>query len=349
MTRPLRAALSALVLALVTIRGAEAQTEATLTLSQEAAYWNEVVVARIVTVACHVELSGGPVVGFTPGVGWTVDIGLAVFYCPISALPPLTVLVDIGPLPPRDYTVRVFDSGQPVVLATAPLNVYEKASVSVDMPEAATAEVPIPLVLRGPASSGCFLLEPPQLQGRVITATFDDNCPVLPPPGPHLFAEQFPIGPLTEGEYEVRFFEYTFEPRPRLYRQTLKVVGLTDCAPSDTVLCLQNGRFRVEVHWKDFAGNTGPGHTIPLPGRDDSGLFWYFSKGNIELTAKILNACDVVGDGGSWWVFLSSSSTVEYSVNVIDTVTHRTKTYTNNRGQAAPLIADTATFLCAAP
>jgi hypothetical protein len=344
MPRPLRA-LSALLLALVPICGAEAQVQSNLTLSPAAALWNDVVVARIDINACFVE-AASPVVGFTTGVGWTVDIPLIVTACPIVA-PPISIFVEIGPLYPQDYVVRVLD--QSVVLDTAPLSIYREASVSVELPEVATDAAPFPLVLRGPASGGCFLLNPPEVQGNVITATFDDNCPVLPIPGAHIFEEEYMVGPLPAGEYEVRFFEYAQEPRPRLHRQTLIVYDADECVPSDTVLCLQDGRFRVEVDWKDFQNNTGPGHAIPLAGRDDSGLFWYFSKENIELTVKILNACDVVGDGGSWWVFLSSGSTVEYAVTVTDIKTHRTKTYTNDRGEAAPLVADTSAFPCAAP
>jgi hypothetical protein len=31
------------------------------------------------------------------------------------------------------------------------------------------------------------------------------------------------------------------------------------CAPSDTVLCLNTGRFGVAVHWQDTRGRSGEG------------------------------------------------------------------------------------------
>ena len=344
MPRPLRA-LSALLLALVPLRGAEAQPPVSLTMSTQAALWNEVVVARFEADACGLE-AASPVVGFTEGVGWTVDIPLTVTSCEIVP-PRLSVSVEIGPLYPRDYVVRAFANGQPPVVATAPLKVYQEASVDIQMPEVVTDSAPFPLVLRGPASGGCFILDPPAVQGNVITAFFDDNCPVIPIPGPHLFEEESVIGPLPAGEYEVRFFEWPiFGQRPRLHRRTLTVHDSEKCVPSDTVLCLQDGRFRVEVDWKDFQNHTGKGHASPLAGRDDSGLFWYFRQENIELTAKVLNGCGFGGGGGYWWVFLSSGSTVEYTVTVTDTLTDRTKTYTNDRGEAAPLLADTTAFSC---
>ena len=343
MTRLLRA-LSALLLALVPLCGAEAQSPATFTLSTNAAVWNDVVVARIEADVCGLDASS-PVVGFTAGVGWTVDIHVDVTPC--NVLPPrLTTLVEIGPLYPGDYVVRVFD--QSFEVGTAPLSIYRTASVSVELPAVVTDAAPFPLVLRGPAPGPCFLLDPPQVHGKVITATFDANCPIIPIPGPLLFEEEATVGPLPAGEYEVRFFEWPVElspqqPRPRLHRRTLTVYDSDRCVPSDTALCLQDERFRVEVDWKDFQGHAGKGHPIPLAGRDDSGLFWFFRNENVELTAKVLNGCNL---GGHWWVFLSSGSTVEYTVKVTDTLTGSTKTYANDRGESAPLVADTAAFPC---
>lgn len=345
MPRSLRA-LSALLLALVPFRAAEAQA-VSLTLSQDAALWNDVVVARLEGSLCRLD-AASPEVGFTPGVGWTVDIDVSVEAC--NHLPPLlTTLVEIGPLYPQDYIVRVFEvfeNGQPTLAATAPLKVYREASLDVVLPEAATDAAPFTLTFRGPASSACYILEPeePLVQGRTITMSFSDNCPIIPVGEPRIFAEPFQVGPLPAGEYGVRFFEHVGgESRPRLHRQTLTVHDADGCVPSETTLCLQGGRFRVEVDWKDFENHTGKGHAIPLEGRDDSGLFWYFREENIELTVKVLNGC---GLGNHWWVFLSSGSTVEYTVTVTDTLTGRTKTYTNDRGEAAPLVADTAAFSC---
>ena len=352
MPRPLRA-LSALLLALVPLRGAEAQS-VSLTLSHDAALWNDVVVARLEADSCGLA-AASPEVGFTPGVGWTIDIDATVKVC--NVIPNrFTESVEIGPLYPQDYVVRVFENlivndqpTAPTLAATAPLKVYQEASVSIEAPGSVSDAAPFPLVLRGPASGGCFLLDPPTVQGNVITANFDDNCPVIPIPGSHLFEEEAMIGPLAAGEYELRFFEWSLNPleqRPRLHRQTLTVHDADKCVPSDTVLCLQDGRFRVEVHWRILQENGGVGHAIPLAGRDDSGLFWFFQKENIELTVKVLNGCAL---GGHWWVFLSSGSTVEYGVIVTDTLTHRTKTYGNVSEEAAPLVADTAAFPCDAP
>lgn len=333
------------LLALVLAGGAAQAQQSTLTLFPEAAVWNDVIEARIEGTGCTGETETA--VHFVEGIGWIIDIDL--LHCSGSATPFSTV-VELGPLFPQDYTVNLQNAIRHIVSPPPPpfdtdtLKVYREASLDVVLPEAATDAAPFTLTFRGPASSPCFQLEPPVVQGNAITATFVDNCPILPIPGAHIFAEEFQVGPLAAGEYEVRLFEYVEgESRPRLHRQTLFVHDADGCVPSDTVLCLQGARFRLEVDWKDFQNHAGKGHAIPLADRDDSGLFWFFQEENIELTAKVLDGC---GLGGHWWVFLSSGSTVEYTVKVTDTLTGRTKTYTNDRGESAPLVADTAAFSC---
>jgi hypothetical protein len=344
--------LTLLLVGLVALCGAaHAQPQATLTLFPEVAEWGDVIEARIEGIGCTGAVTGTSV-NFTPVVGWTVDIFLAISHCPISAVAPFSTTVEIGPLYPLDYTVRLHDDAahSPPLppLDTAPLSVRRQASLEIELPETATDAAPFPLVFRGPASSSCFILNPPVVTGNVIEASFDDNCPILPPGGPHVFEEEFQVGPLPAGEYDVRIFDFSVAPgaQPYLERKTLVVYDAGGCVPSDTALCLQGGRFRIEVDWKDFQGNTGKGHAIPLAERDDSGLFWYFQEENIELTVKVLNGCNL---GGNWWVFVSSGSTAEYTVKVTDTETDRTKTYINDSGEAAPLVADTSAFSCTAP
>jgi hypothetical protein len=106
------------------------------------------------------------------------------------------------------------------------------------------------------------------------------------------------------------------------------------CAASPTALCLNQSRFRVAVTWKDFAGNTGSGQSIPLT--SDTGAFWFFNAANLEV---------VVGHpvNGKWWVFFGALSNVEYTVTVTDTTTGVKKTYTNPKGRFAS-VGDTGAF-----
>jgi hypothetical protein len=96
------------------------------------------------------------------------------------------------------------------------------------------------------------------------------------------------------------------------------------CTPNATSLCLSNSRVRVEVTWRDFAGNTGVGHAVALSG--DAGYFWFASSSNVEVVTKVL---DARGVNGQYWFFYGALSNVEYTLTITDVATGRKKSYTN--------------------
>jgi photosystem II stability/assembly factor-like uncharacterized protein len=96
------------------------------------------------------------------------------------------------------------------------------------------------------------------------------------------------------------------------------------CAAGPTVLCLNGGRFRVEVAWEDFQGGSGAGHAHPLT--DDTGAFWFFRETNLELFVKVLDGRTV---NDHWWVFYGSLSNVPFTLTVTDTATGTPRTYQN--------------------
>lgn len=114
------------------------------------------------------------------------------------------------------------------------------------------------------------------------------------------------------------------------------------CTESESALCLQGGRFRAELTWKDFLGQTGVGRVAG--GRSaDTGLFYFFEKKNWEMMVKVLNGCDI---NGHFWVYGSASTTVEYSLTLTDLENGAVRTYTNPLGQSAITITDSAAFVC---
>jgi ELWxxDGT repeat protein len=115
-------------------------------------------------------------------------------------------------------------------------------------------------------------------------------------------------------------------------------LGVSDCQPSATRLCLNSGRFQVESTWRDFAGNTGVGHAFPLSG--DTGYFWFFDPANVELVTKVLDAEAL---NQHFWVFYGALSSVEYTLTVTDTQTGATRRYLNNSGELAS-VGDTQAF-----
>lgn len=110
------------------------------------------------------------------------------------------------------------------------------------------------------------------------------------------------------------------------------------CVASDSALCLNGGRFRVEVAWGDFAGNTGAGHGVALTG--DTGYFWFFTASNVELVVKAVDGRAV---NGNFWVFYGALSNVPYTITMTDTATGTVRSYVNPSGNLGS-VADTTAF-----
>ena len=96
------------------------------------------------------------------------------------------------------------------------------------------------------------------------------------------------------------------------------------CRASGRSLCLENGRFRVESTWRDFASNSGDGTAVPITG--DTGYFWFFDDANVELILKLI---DGAGYNGHHWVYYGALSNVEYTFTVTDSETGAAKRYFN--------------------
>lgn len=111
------------------------------------------------------------------------------------------------------------------------------------------------------------------------------------------------------------------------------------CVPSATHLCLNRGRFRVEVAW-DANGTSGAGKVVPGAAAD-SGLFWFFGPDNWELMVKVLDACSV---NGHYWVFAAATTDVHYVLTVTDAATGTVARYENPAGRPAAATTDTSAF-----
>ncbi len=106
------------------------------------------------------------------------------------------------------------------------------------------------------------------------------------------------------------------------------------CARRAGDLCLAD-RFRLHVAWKtSTASGTATGTALAA----DSGTFWFFSSGDVELAVKIVDGRAV---NGHFWVFYGALSNVQYTLTVTDTQTGRSKTYVNPQGAMAS-VGDTS-------
>ena len=111
------------------------------------------------------------------------------------------------------------------------------------------------------------------------------------------------------------------------------------CMADATTLCLNQGRFRVEVQW-DTGARTGAGQVVP-GGTGDSSILWFFSPDNWELLVKVLDGCAI---NDRFWVFFAATTDVAFTVNVTDTRTGANRRYSNPLGQAADAVTDTSAF-----
>jgi hypothetical protein len=118
------------------------------------------------------------------------------------------------------------------------------------------------------------------------------------------------------------------------------LAGGGGCVESSTTLCLEGGRFRVEIEWRNFLGVRGVGRTIDLTA--DSGLFWFFDADNVEVLVKMVDAC---GEFSRHWLFAAATTNVEYTLHVTDTWTGRSRSYFNALGRSSPAITDTDAFI----
>jgi hypothetical protein len=121
-----------------------------------------------------------------------------------------------------------------------------------------------------------------------------------------------------------------------------------DCVPNAETACLQGGRFEVKVNWNNNSG-AGTAKVMSFGGQrteNDDSVFYYFqSPTNFEMSVKMLNAC-IPLFGNKFWVFVSGLTNQGWQVNVRDTQTGATKTYSNTQGNLSETFADTTAFDC---
>lgn len=117
------------------------------------------------------------------------------------------------------------------------------------------------------------------------------------------------------------------------------------CSSTDTRLCLLDGRYAVEVRWRNQhdGGSEGVGRMIPVTNK--TGQVWFFNPNNVELIVKILDGTSV---NGNVWTFYGGLSDVEYWVTVTDTENGEVREYRNPPGELCG-IADTTAFTPSGP
>ena len=113
------------------------------------------------------------------------------------------------------------------------------------------------------------------------------------------------------------------------------------CTASDTVMCLQNGRYRVQATFDGGPGVRGLARTNRLS--EESGLFWFFDESNVEAIIKVLDGCTI---NKHRWVYTTGLTDLRVLLVVIDTQTGATATYMNEGGAPFQPVNDTDALPC---
>jgi hypothetical protein len=111
------------------------------------------------------------------------------------------------------------------------------------------------------------------------------------------------------------------------------------CVADAMTLCLNAGRFQVQVQWATTDGRNGAGQAVALTA--DTGYFWFFSANNVEMVIKVVDGRAV---NNNFWVFAGGLTNVYAVITVTDTQAGLVKVYANPQGTAFQPIQDTGPF-----
>lgn len=242
-------------------------------------------------------------------LGQTITLNTTYFglYPPCAyGLPPYEVSFELGKLAAGTYVVDVVGNGgvpDGTVVFTFVFQVGEAGdfqSVNPQLtvaPSAPTSQDHV--VVRAqidydPSHPGTF----PQLvlsrDGNTFRIT---NAPVvLSPLPPRPYATTFDLGTLPPGVYQVAL--------QIAGQQTISTFAVSAAQG----LTLQGGQFQVRVlHGADAAP------AVQLS--DESGYFWFFESGNMEITVKLLDGRPV---NGHYWLFAASMTDQPFTIQLLD-------------------------------
>jgi BACON domain-containing protein len=122
-------------------------------------------------------------------------------------------------------------------------------------------------------------------------------------------------------------------------------VAPTVCDPSDaTTLCLNANRFSVQTLWQTLAGSSGVGQAVSIT--SDTGYFWFFDAGSVEVVVKVLNGCDL---NQQFWVFAAGLTDVAVTITITDVITGQARTYRNPQNTPFAPLQDTSALATCLP
>lgn len=112
-----------------------------------------------------------------------------------------------------------------------------------------------------------------------------------------------------------------------VYDAFITKISQYSCKAGGETLCLGGSRFSAEVEWRTPTGDIGKGQAVPMT--IESGYYWFFGEGNVELFVKLLDSRAV---NGHFWFFWAALTDVQYTITVRDHETGAVKTYNGVQG-----------------
>ena len=112
------------------------------------------------------------------------------------------------------------------------------------------------------------------------------------------------------------------------------------CSPTGTALQFDGG-YKVGMCYVTPDGTVGQAKA-GVWASGQSGLLWFFDRGNAEVLVKVLDGCKI---NQHRWVFVAPVTTLEFNLRV--TGPHgRNWTHSNIQGETASTKSDVTAFLC---
>jgi hypothetical protein len=155
-----------------------------------------------------------------------------------------------------------------------------------------------------------------------------------------VLVDLFPLskgGDATSGGYDV----FPFGKTPPVCTQTAA------CSISALDGCLLSGRFQVTATYYNATDGSAQAQVLAFDGtraESDESVFYYFTDpSNFEMGVKVLDACAV---NNFFWVFIGGLTNQGWTVNILDTKTGNTKTYSNPLNITTITTTDTTALPC---
>ena len=184
-----------------------------------------------------------------------------------------------------------------------------------------------------------------RVTGRTVTCTTNVPITAIGPPFTIGIYARLPETSAFRGEISntARLSGGGDSSNPKNSNIAKVIAGNGSTAPCDPVnpdsLCLNNGRFDLQAGW-EIASTGAMGHARATSLGPETGSFWFFDPGNVELTVKVLDGRPI---NGKYWVLYGALSDVAYTIRIRDSVSGTSKSYFNPQGRQAS-VADTGAF-----